>query len=454
MTPSFGVTKMACDVATDLDGATIETIGQRLRRLRTDRRLSQRELSSPGVSYAYISRIEAGTRQPSVKALRMLARKLGVSADYLETGSDLNDAGRRELRIADAEIRIRLGENRNGADSALHDLLGEATAAGDRPAALRARIALGLASAGRDDHARAVRLLEEAVESAGLLPSERPEVFVALGRSYAALGRGDQAIDLFERSLDETTRHAPEDAAMQVRFATYLGHALSELGDYGRAETVMREALDRTGDAADPYTRVRLYRSLAGIAERTGKSAAALDYVRRAIALLESTEDSVHLARAHVLLAWIMGLQGKDAEQHLVVAEQLFGPRPAAGDLAHLRIEQARRAVLAGDSETAVGRADEALAAVGDGGPAQQGTAWWAKADGLALRGDADAANGAYERAVELLAEQRSWREAAQACRAWGKMLRSAGRESEALDVLERATDLAVREDPIEPTRK
>lgn len=66
-----------------------ETIGERLRRLRLERGLSQRELSGPGVSYAYISRIEAGERRPSVKALRILAAGLGVSADYLETGADV-----------------------------------------------------------------------------------------------------------------------------------------------------------------------------------------------------------------------------------------------------------------------------------------------------------------------------------------------------------------------------
>ena len=64
-----------------------EPIGIRLRRLRLERGLSQRELAGPGVSYAYISRIEAGTRRPSVKALRTLARTLGVSPEYLETGS-------------------------------------------------------------------------------------------------------------------------------------------------------------------------------------------------------------------------------------------------------------------------------------------------------------------------------------------------------------------------------
>jgi transcriptional regulator with XRE-family HTH domain len=40
-----------------------ESIGQRLHRLRIERGLSQRDLSSPGISYAYISRIEAGARK-------------------------------------------------------------------------------------------------------------------------------------------------------------------------------------------------------------------------------------------------------------------------------------------------------------------------------------------------------------------------------------------------------
>ena len=65
-----------------------ESIGQRLRRLRQERGLSQRELSEPGISYAYVSRIEAGVRNPSEKALRALAPKLGVTPLYLETGSD------------------------------------------------------------------------------------------------------------------------------------------------------------------------------------------------------------------------------------------------------------------------------------------------------------------------------------------------------------------------------
>lgn len=65
---------------------TEESIGQRLKRLRLDAGLSQRDLQTSGVSYAYISRIEAGTRNPSVKALRQLAERLDIPPAYLEFG--------------------------------------------------------------------------------------------------------------------------------------------------------------------------------------------------------------------------------------------------------------------------------------------------------------------------------------------------------------------------------
>jgi transcriptional regulator with XRE-family HTH domain len=61
-------------------------VGDRIKRLREQKGLSQRAMSSLGVSYAYISRIEAGARVPSAKALRKIAEKLGTTALYLETG--------------------------------------------------------------------------------------------------------------------------------------------------------------------------------------------------------------------------------------------------------------------------------------------------------------------------------------------------------------------------------
>src|SRR2546428_12252420 len=70
------------------EGSSQEGVGARLKRLRVAQGFSQRDLSSPGVSYAYISRIEAGARTPSLQALRKLGQKLGGSGGDLGTGRD------------------------------------------------------------------------------------------------------------------------------------------------------------------------------------------------------------------------------------------------------------------------------------------------------------------------------------------------------------------------------
>ena len=431
-------------VPRELEGQA-ETIGQRLRRLRHERGLSQRELSSPGVSYAYISRIEAGARRPSVKALRMLAKKLGVSADYLETGSEIRDTDERELRIADAELELRLADQPGEAEQKLEALRDAAVAAGDVVAASRANIALGLAAAAAGRNADAIERLEAGLELSPVSPSGRPDVFATLGRAYAATGRPDRAVEVFERCLAEVSEDAPEDLTAQVRFTTYLSYALTDLGDLERAQGVLDTALDQADAMTDAYSRVRLYWSLARLADLQGRPAAALDYVRRAIALLDVTDDTLHLARAHLLCGSILLSQGRaeDAGRHFDLAEELFGSHPEPVDIASLYTDQARRAAHLGDGDEATRRARAALDAVGDEYPHERGNALWALAEGLALTGDTDGAHESFRNATTLLEEQGHRRDYVEAYRAWGKFLRRSGREDEALEVLERAADLA-----------
>ena len=422
-----------------------ETIGQRLRRLRHERGLSQRELSSPGVSYAYISRIEAGARRPSVKALRMLARKLGVSADYLETGSEIRDTDERELRIADAELELRLAGDPGEAEAKLEALRDAAVGAGDAVAASRANIALGLAAAAGGRNADAIDRLESGLELSRVSPSGRPDVYATLGRAYAATGRPDKAVEVFERCLAEVAEDAPEDLTAQVRFTTYLSYALTDLGDLDRAQDVLDSALDQADAMTDAYSRVRLYWSLARLADLQGQPAAALDYVRRAIALLDVTDDTLHLGRAHLLCGSILLSQGRaeDAGRHFDLAERLFGPHPEPEDVANLYTDQSRRAAQLGDGDEAVRRAKAALEAVGDEYGRERGTALWALAEGFALTGETDDAHESFRKATTLLEHEGHRRDYVEAYRAWGKFLRRSGREDEALEVLERAADIA-----------
>ena len=78
-------------------------VGARVREARLAAHLSQRELSFPGCSSAYISRIERGERIPSLQVMREIARRTGVSEQVLAFGVDVVDAGVSErIRAVEA----------------------------------------------------------------------------------------------------------------------------------------------------------------------------------------------------------------------------------------------------------------------------------------------------------------------------------------------------------------
>jgi transcriptional regulator with XRE-family HTH domain len=421
-----------------------ETIGRRLLRLRRERGLSQRDVSGPGVSYTYISRIEAGQRQPSVKALRAIAHRLGVTPEYLETGSDLHPAEDRELRLGDAELCLRLDPS-GAAEEAVREILADAESVQDAELALRARVALATAAHREGRHDEVLELLEDAVEGGRPAACKRPEAYTLLGRSYAELGESARAVALFTRCLAEVRASEPADPIAFVRFASHLAATLVEGGDAPAARRVLGEALPRADRVQDRHTLVRLYWSLGHAYAAAGPSARALDYVRRAIALLEATNDTVQLARAHQLAASILLDQrsAEPARRHLQRAEGLLAGGADPEDVGALKAEQARLELQLGDPRAARKRALESLRVLEERRPAPGGRGARILAEVFEALAEPDLAERAY-RAALAAAGTGPGRHVAETYRAFGKFLRANGREPEALDAFERAADLAV----------
>ena len=399
------------------------------------------------MSYAYISRIEAGARNPSLKAIRVLARNLGVSPEYLERGAHLDASGELELRIADAELELQFADDIGELREALGAIVEDAGEVGDPELVARAHALVGLVMAAEGDHAGAIGLLEQAVEHGSVSPVLRPDVYAALGRCYAALGRLDDAIALFEQSLQFVTERAQPDGALRARFATYLSCALTDAGDYAAARAVLGAEVARVRSGnVDRQERVQLYWSLARVAAMEGEAPVALDYVRRAIGLLQASEDTLELARAHILYAQILILDDRAAEAgtDLELAERLLELGHSARDFGLLRSEQAKRAAQLGEPEEAIARAEEALRFFGDSA-AGRGSALWPLAAGQVALGDYETGFANFRRAVDALEAAGEWRDAARAARDWARALRSTGRTGEAFEVLERAGELSGR---------
>ena len=83
-----------------------KTFGQRLRKLREERSLSQRELAEGvGTETSQVSRYERGVVMPNAETLIDMARFLRVGAGFLLTGED--SAPHEELPIHDLALLER-----------------------------------------------------------------------------------------------------------------------------------------------------------------------------------------------------------------------------------------------------------------------------------------------------------------------------------------------------------
>ena len=308
-------------------------------------------------------------------------------------------------------------------------------------AVMRIRGTLGLQAFHAGRHAEAIDELEGALAALAPSPAARPDLYSTLGQAYALAGRPERAVELFRACLAELHDQAPDDASTHIRFTTYLSYALSDLGDLAGAQAAVKDALARTTDEEDAYTRVRLYWSLARLATMEGRSVTGLAYIRRAISLLETTEDTLHLARAHMLAARILLLPGGDSDgaaTELARAQSAFGRHAEPHDIATLRTAQARLAAETGDGDGALLLGREALELLAANDP-DEGQGWWAIAMGHALRGEIEEADAAFHRAAQLLAENGNARDRVEIHQAWGRALASAGRDAAAAEAFGRA---------------
>jgi transcriptional regulator with XRE-family HTH domain len=197
-------------------------VGRRLKAARLAAGFSQRQLSFPGCSAAYISRLEAGDRVPSLQLLRKLALKLNADEEYLATGIERIEQAPPEL--VEAEVAHRLGDHEL-AKQRYQQVLEATSAPGARAHAADALARL-----------RGEMLAEEPVEvrpPGGLQdPTERARVLWEHSRTLAERGEREQA-----------ARYA-RDALTLLEYADDRTRALSDVGTGPAAGT--------TGGSAAP----------------------------------------------------------------------------------------------------------------------------------------------------------------------------------------------------------
>ena len=409
-------------------------VGERLRAAREKAGLSQGKLAFEGCTTAYISRIEAGTRIPSLQILTELARRLEVPVDYLARGAS---QGVADDPVAEAEFALRLDDPHTARK--LFEQIAD-TATDDRTRA-RAEAGLGHVAFEAGDHEGAIEHYLEAIEISPEI-KEEPAVADNLGRAYALTSRYEEAIAIFEPRLRAAEDRG--DFLETIRFSSLLANTLIDRGRFGHAEEVLGHAIALARESHDPVVRARLWWTQARLHTLQGDAVLAERYARLALAETQLTEHAKYSASVFQTLALLKNDQGKP-EEALELIDEGFPLVLESGNgfkQGLFRTEQARALAGVGqldEAEETAARAIELLEGASRGDSAR---ALGVLGDIRERRGDLDGAIEIYQQVVEALPE--SSRYTVEAYAKLGDLLRRAGRQEEALDVL--AAAVAMRE--------
>ena len=408
-------------------------VGARIREARLATGLKQRELTFEGCTAAYLSRVEAGQRIPSLQILTKLAERLGTTAEFLATGKHPEPDP-----LFEAELAARTGD----ADLARR-LYSQATTNGTPVVSARAEAAIGRLAFDEGDHEAAAEVLERALARPDLPISERLTALELLGKALALLARFDES----RAALDQGLAAAREahDQLVELRFTVLLANLLIDRGQPEQAEELLSRIIDDARKTQDPVALANLYWSQARLHASQRRHDLAARYARMAHATLEATEHTAVAARALGMLAHIENDRGNHAEA-LAFAEEGAPVLAAAGnrlDEGMVLLEKARALGALGSREDAIGIALGAIPRFEHAHPTSAARGYAVAAEIFRDLGDEERALELYELAVETSPTED--RHLADMYRAIGSIHEAADRPAAALEYFKRALDVQSR---------
>ncbi|MFL5962974.1 MAG: helix-turn-helix domain-containing protein [Gaiellaceae bacterium] len=407
-------------------------VGMRLKASRERAGLSQRRLAFPGCTAAYISRLEAGARVPSLQMINQLALRLDVTGQWLATGVEA--AAVQPSELIDAEVALRLGE----IDEA-ERLYRAHLEPGDpaRPAALAG---LGQIAFRSERFAEAIDLLEQSFELRDRKALADAGLVDTLGRAQAMTGARESAIALFKSAVHEAQE--AQTPVELLRFTVLLANAQIDAAEFGKAEAALANVIRFAEEAGDPVAIARVFWSQSRLHSARQEPYLAGRYARRALEILERTENDAYVGMAYHLLAYAEIASG-NSEEALVLLDRgraLFGSELTERDDARFSLEEARALMSLGRHADAARKAARTLELLDAVSPGDRGHAYVALADVFLAAGDRERPKMLLGQALELLSEH--VRAAAlDAGRKLAALLEEDGDTAGALQVLKRAAE-------------
>jgi tetratricopeptide (TPR) repeat protein len=428
-------------------------LGERLRTLRVNAGLTQTDLAGERFSKEYVSQIERGKTRPTQETIEWLAQRLGVDPGFLASGVSADERGRIETSLARAEA---LSENHEYEDSLEEFQKIRPAVLGIASLELEVRALAGEAWAlmRTGEVKQAIELLNRArdlTEDAMFSDVDRADVLFRLGACRVELSSIQTAINLFNEALMLAERSELPCDRLKAEILHRRARCYRRQRDYEAAREDLERALELSEGLSDARTLAHVYFQASVTAERQGQWVLARKYAEQAKAQFEELAERSTVGKILNNIGGLTFLLGKpeDAIEQLTESFKMLLDHGSDVDAAravsslaqvHLRTgqiepaeSQARQALkLLGDRVDVVdeignaqlvlgrslleqGRLDEAAEAFDDAersfdqfsSISHRASAWIAKGDLAARRGQDQVAAQFYRRAAEALQDFR-----------------------------------------------
>lgn len=341
-----------------------KAVGARVRALRIDRGLSQADLAvRAGIAKSYVSRIETSDRSPNREVLQNLARALGCTRRYLETGADSPQVTEHRLRLQLAEMALADGEPDKARDQFM-----ELTTAGGAETILKATYGLARAAEALGDFSAAAKHLESLVSHARAADPGAPpmlELNISRCRLYSMAGDVAHSIEIGELALADLRAAGLEGSDEDITLSAWLCLAYWTRGDLTASWQLAQQALERADQAASETAQAAIYWHATILAAGRRDYALALDLAEKARAAKAGAPRDRVLARLRVtwaaLLMHATPPRLDEADVELAQAHELLTARQHQAGLAACETEMARSAMLRGDAVGAAAIAQRAM---------------------------------------------------------------------------------------------
>lgn len=423
-------------------------LGERIRRARIERGLSQRDLAVPLLTPSYVSLIESGKRVPSSDALEHISGILGMDPMELRTGRSPGAEAELELRLQEARRALHAGE-REEATSLAQDVRLAAKDDGWPRVEAKALCVLAVAEEhqGHPDGALDLYRAAEALWQSDPL-HVRYEAVVGVARCHLELGDSRLAIHILNEYLEQLERSGQPDPVARMRAHGALVACYMHVGLRLKAAHEAEQALRYAPLTDDPAEIACLHMNVASSMLGQGRHADAVDAARKAEQHFSMLDWKLGAAWAQMNRGIVL-LEKHDLAAARIAFEEaldrLSSVANAESDRANVLNELAQVERMSNRPARAQARLAEARALVGPDGPALILATNHREMGRVLAKKDPATAEKELRLAMNLFRDAGAARETAATARELAKVLRDRKKQREALAVLEEGLDAALQ---------